>query len=324
MDRPGSVEGPLARLRAAVAALAAAELPHTTSWCVALSGGADSLALTAAAASLRPTTALIVDHGLQLDSASVAEEARLQALRLGCTAARILSVRVGRDGGPEAAARTARYGALDAARDSAPVLLAHTLDDQAETVLLGLGRGSGPRSIAGMRAADPPWFRPLLGQRRADTRAACAELRLQHFEDPHNADPRFTRVRLRTEVLPLLEEVLGGGVAEALARTAEALREDNDMLDTLAAGHLAGARANGELDIAALSDLPGALRRRVIRGWLLTGGAAGLSDRQIRAVDALITSWRGQGGVAVGGAVPNTRLFAERHGPRLRLRVEPV
>lgn len=324
MDRPGSVDGPLARLRAAVAALAAAELAHTPSWCVALSGGADSLALTAAAAALRPTTALIVDHGLQLDSASVAEAARLQALQLGCADARVLAVRVGDRGGPEAAARTARYGALDAARDGAPVLLAHTLDDQAETVLLGLGRGSGPRSIAGMRAADPPWFRPLLGQRRADTRAACAELGVAHFEDPHNADPRFTRVRLRTEVLPLLEEVLGGGVAEALARTAEALRDDNDLLDALAAGDLARARVDGELDADALSDLPAVLRRRVIRGWLLTGGAAGLSDRQIRAVEALITSWRGQGGVAVGGAVPNSRLFAERSGSRLRLRREPV
>lgn len=324
MDRPSSVDGPLARLRAAVAALAAAELPHAPSWCVALSGGADSLALTAAAAPLRPTTALIVDHGLQQGSASVAEAARRQALQLGCADARILTVRVGDEGGPEAAARTARYGALATARDGAPVLLAHTLDDQAETVLLGLGRGSGPRSIAGMREADPPWFRPLLGQRRADTRAACAELRLQHFEDPHNADPRFTRVRLRTEVLPLLEEVLGGGVAEALARTAEALREDNDLLDAVADGQLAGARVDGELDIAALSGLPGALRRRVIRGWLMTGGATGLSDRQIRTVDALVTSWRGQGGVAVVGGMPNSRLFAERHGSRLRLRREPV
>ncbi len=141
-----------------------------------------------------------------------------------------------RAGGPEAAARTARYAALDAARDGAPVLLAHTLDDQAETVLLGLGRGSGSRSIAGMRPYDPPWCRPLLGVRRAVTRAACAELGLTPWQDPHNADRRFTRVRLRAEVLPLLEDVLGGGVAEALARTAAALREDTDTLDDLAAG----------------------------------------------------------------------------------------
>ena len=104
------------------------------------------------------------------------------------------------------------------------MLLAHTLDDQAETVLLGLGRGSGARSIAGMRPYDPPWCRPLLGVRREVTHAACVELGLNVWHDPHNSDRRFTRSRLRSEVLPLMEEVLGGGVAEALARTATALR----------------------------------------------------------------------------------------------------
>ncbi len=142
--------------------------------------------------------------------------------------------RSGTEGGPEAAARAARYAVLEAARGDAPVLLAHTLDDQAETVLLGLGRGSGARSIAGMRVGDPPWYRPLLAERRSLTHAACAELGLTPWDDPHNTDRRFTRVRLRTEVLPLLEDVLGGGVAEALARTAAALREDTDALDDLA------------------------------------------------------------------------------------------
>lgn len=307
-----------------MAGLAAAQLAGSRAWCVALSGGADSLALTAVAARVLPTTALIVDHGVQTGSAQVAATARAQAIQLGCVDARVLPVAVGSAGGPEAAARAARYTALDAARDGAPVLLAHTLDDQAETVLLGLGRGSGPRSMAGMRLADPPWFRPLLGLRRVQTRATCAELGLSFWDDPHNADPRFTRVRLRSEVLPLLEDVLGGGVAEALARTATALREDNDFLDTLAAEHLARAAVDRELDLDVVTDLQGALRRRVIRGWLLAAGAGDLSDRQIRTVDALITSWRGQGGVAVGGGAPNSRLFAERHGRRLRLRSEPV
>ena len=189
---------------------AAADLPGAPSWCVALSGGPDSLALTAAAATVRPTTALIVDHGLQPGSDAVAAAARAQALQVGCVDARVLRVDVGRAGGPEAAARTARYRALDAARDGAPVLLGHTLDDQAETVLLGLGRGSGPRSIAGMRVADPPWFRPLLQLRRSLTRAACADLGLQPWDDPHNHDRRFTRVRLRDEVLPRI--YLGTGV----------------------------------------------------------------------------------------------------------------
>ena len=322
MDRPGALDPPLKQLRGAVVGLAQEWLPAAQSWCVALSGGPDSLALTAAAAGVLPTTALIIDHGLQSGSGQVAAAARRQALDLGCTEARVLRVDVGTAGGPEAAARTARYAALDTARNGAPVLLAHTLDDQAETVLLGLGRGSGPRSIAGMRICDPPWYRPLLGVRRRATHAVCAELGLAPWDDPHNSDPRFTRVRLRTEVLPLLEEVLGGGVAEALARTAAALREDNDLLDAMAEQTL--ARSGERMEVGALRDLAGPVRRRVIRRWLLAGGAQGLSDLQIRAVDALVTDWRGQGGVAVGCALPRTRLFAERRDAILALRIEPV
>lgn len=318
MDRPGSV----AALRETVAGFAATSLADSRSWCVALSGGPDSLALTAAAAPVLPTTALIVDHGLQHGSAAVAETARRQAMDLGCVAARVLRVEVGSAGGPEGAARAARYSALGAARAGAPVLLAHTLDDQAETVLLGLGRGSGPRSIAGMRACDPPWFRPLLGVRRAGTHAACAELGLASWDDPHNHDRRFTRVRLRTEVLPLLEEVLGGGVAEALARTAAAMREDTDALDALAEADRVAATAGDALDVGAIGILPAARRRRVVRSWLLSGGASGLTDVQIRGVDALVTG--GHGVVAVGCGIPRTRLFAERHGQFLTLRFAPV
>lgn len=320
MDRPGAVAG----LRGCVAEFAETWLPDEPSWCVALSGGADSLALTAAAAAVLPTTALIVDHGLQPGSDAIAQTAREQALMLGCIAAQVLTVQVGSAGGPEAAARAARYGALDAARDRAPVLLGHTLDDQAETVLLGLGRGSGPRSIAGMRPADPPWYRPLLGVRRAATQAVCGQLGVTAWNDPHNRDRRFTRVRLREEVLPLLDDVLGGGVPEALARTAAALREDNDALDAMAGELLAPAGSAGTLTVAAIAPLPAALRRRVIRGWLIGGGATDLTDGQLRGIDALVTSWRGQGGVAVGCARPNTRLFAERRGSCLLMRFEPV
>jgi len=291
---------------------------------VALSGGPDSLALTAAAAVTLPTTALIVDHGLQPGSDAVAEAARRQAIGLGCVGARVLRVQVGAEGGPEAAARTARYGALEAARGDAPVLLAHTLDDQAETVLLGLGRGSGARSIAGMRPCDAPWYRPLLGVRRSLTHAACEEIGLTAWDDPHNRDRRFTRVRLRTEVLPMLEEVLGGGVAEALARTATALREDTDALDAFAERALASAGTGGGVDVAALVALPAAVRRRAVRRWLLSGGARGLTDKQIRAVDALVTAWRGQGGVAVGSELRNQRLFAARRDGALVLYAEPV
>lgn len=320
MDRQGAV----GQLRAAVEAFAATYLATENQWCVALSGGPDSLALTAVAAPLLPTTALIVDHGLQADSAGVADTARKQGVALGCVDAQVLCVQVGRYGGPEAAARTARYEALRGAHRDGPVLLAHTLDDQAETVLLGLGRGSGGRSIAGMRPHDPPWCRPLLGVRRSVTHAACAELGLTPWQDPHNSDRRFTRTRLRLEVLPLLEDVLGGGVAEALARTATALREDTDMIDALAAQALPEMRAGSGLRPGALAALPDAVRRRVIRGWLLAGGATGLTDKQIRGVDALIMRWRGQGGVAVGSSLRGERLMAGRRDGVLTLWREPV
>jgi tRNA(Ile)-lysidine synthase len=317
--------------QSAVAALHAAvktfEREHAVAgqrWCVALSGGADSLALTATAAKAKPTKALIVDHRLQTDSDKVAATAREQALALGCVEAQVIRVDVGTAGGPEAAARTARYRALDTARAGAPVLLAHTLDDQAETVLLGLGRGSGARSIAGMRPHDPPWYRPLLGVRREVTHAACAELNLTPWQDPHNVDRRYTRTRLRGEVLPLLEDVLGGGVAEALARTAAALREDTEALDELAGHELGEVSTAAGLDASRLRDLPEAIRRRVIRGWLLAGGASGLTDKQIRGVDSLVTAWRGQGGVAVGSPLRSRRLIAGRRDGMLTLHTEPV
>jgi tRNA(Ile)-lysidine synthase len=319
MDRPGAV----AALSAAVNTFRRGHLSGEDRWCVALSGGPDSLALTAVAAAVLPTTALIVDHRLQPESHRVAAIARNQALALGCVAAEVLCVDVGTSGGPEAAARAARYQALDEARRGAPVLLAHTLDDQAETVLLGLGRGSGARSLAGMRAHAPPWCRPLLGVRRTVTHQACAERGLTPWQDPHNTDARFTRVRVRTEVLPVLEDVLGGGVAEALARTASALREDGDALDDTAALILADL-GGGDLPIATLAGLAAAIRRRVIRGWLLAEGACALTDKQIRAVDALVSDWRGQGGVAVPGRLTRERLFAARRTDVLTLYREPV
>jgi tRNA(Ile)-lysidine synthase len=320
MDRQGAV----AELRTAVAAFVKEYLPTADRWCVALSGGPDSLALTGVAADLLPTTALIVDHGLQDGSAAIAAAAQSQAEQLGCVDAQVLCVQVGADGGPEAAARTARYRALEDARGDRPVLLAHTLDDQAETVLLGLGRGSGARSIAGMRPYDPPWCRPLLGVRRSVTHAACTELGLTAWQDPHNTDRRFTRARLRHEVLPLLEEVLGGGVADALARTATSLREDIELVDALIGQAMTTSATSGGLDTRALAVLPDPVRRGVIRSWLLAGGAIGLTDKQIRGVDRLITAWRGQGGVAVGSTLRNQRLVAGRSGALLTLHQEPV
>nr|WP_235022866.1 tRNA lysidine(34) synthetase TilS [Amycolatopsis alkalitolerans] len=275
---------------------------------VAVSGGADSLALAEAAAheghklGLR-VRALVVDHGLQDGSAEIAGKAAATARGLGADEAEVLTVEVGGPGGIEAAARRARYAAL-AGKGRGLVLLGHTRDDQAETVLLGLGRGSGPRSIAGMKPFDPPWGRPLLEVPRSATRAACAALGVEPWEDPFNADPRFTRVRLRTDVLPLLEEVLSGGVAGALARTAKQLREDLETLDELA------AQVAFDGDVKPLENLPPALRRRVLRRWLIDGGAGDLSDAQLRSVDALVGEWHGQGGVWLPGSL----VVARTHG----------
>lgn len=289
---------------------------------VAVSGGADSLALAEAAAYTAHRAgllvrALVVDHGLQEGSAKVARDAAATARGLGVDEAEVLTAVVEGPGGPEAAARRARYTALRGALpdDKGLVLLGHTLDDQAETVLLGLGRGSGPRSVAGMRPHDPPWGRPLLGIPRAITRQACAELGVEPWHDPHNADPRFTRVRLRVQVMPLLDDVLNGGVAAALARTAAQLREDTEALDTLAEALLVSADTGDGLDVAVLAPQPQALRRRVLRRWLLIGGARELTDAQLRAVDALIARWRGQGGVWLPG-----NLEARRARGRLWLK----
>ncbi|QKT08552.1 tRNA lysidine(34) synthetase TilS [Gordonia sp. X0973] len=324
MDLPRALIG-------AVRAFADEWLDGRRDVCVALSGGPDSLALTAAAVHAGfEVSALVVDHGLREQSARVADGAAAAARSLGADA-RVLPVLVGADGGLEAAARAARYEALDSARDGRPVLLGHTLDDQAETVLLGLGRGSGPASLSGMRPWRAPWGRPLLGMRRADTVGACEQWGLAPAHDPHNDDPRFTRVRVRSEVLPLLEEVLGGGVAPALARTADLLAADDELLSTLA-GELAAAAGASEsaaaagagdrLCVAPLVAAPAALRTRVLRRWLLDGGATEPSSRVVAAVDALVTDWRGRGPVAVGGDLA-ARLVVERDGDALRLRRQP-
>ncbi|MGH3870545.1 MAG: tRNA lysidine(34) synthetase TilS [Pseudonocardiaceae bacterium] len=304
---------------------------------VACSGGADSLALAAATVHCAgrlglAVHGLVVDHQLQAGSQTVARTTAETLDQLGCAEVRVLPITVTGPGGPEAAARRARYAALRAASPAgALVLLGHTLDDQAETVLLGLGRGSGPRSVAGMRSLDPPWGRPLLGVRRTVTVAACAALGLTPWLDPHNADPRFRRVRLRTEALPLLEDVLAGGVAEALARTAGQLQEDLDLLDAQAGALLAQAHRVPAPDVLApdtpapetpasdacalavpvLVPVPAALRRRVLRRWLLDAGVVELTDTHLRAADDLIGRWAGQGAVRLPGGVEVSRAHGK-------------
>lgn len=288
---------------------ALSEVPAGSRVLIAVSGGADSLALAAVTAfecrsagwSLH---AMIVDHGLQPGSADVASRAQRQLTCLGVEG-QIVPVRVGDSGGTEAAARAARYDALD--RDSADVIvLAHTLDDQAETVLMGLGRGSGPRSIAGMRPVDGRYRRPFLELRRAETEQICKEHDIAWWSDPHNDDSQFRRVRVRHELLPLLNDVLGGGVAEALARTAAQLRTDVDYLDAVAAEH---HDVHHDLTASALAALPSAIRLRVLRLAALQAGASRdeLNSGHICGIDALVTGWRGQRRIELPGHVSASR-----------------
>lgn len=283
---------------------------------IACSGGADSLALAVGAFAAVPVArldAVTVDHQLQVGSADRALHTAAQLHAIGYGTVRIDTVTVGRQGGTEAAARAARYATLRPERGGA-VLLGHTADDQAETVLLGLGRGSGPRSIAGMAPWRSPWGRPLLDLRRADTEAACREAGIEFWDDPHNVDDAFTRVRLRREVLPLLEDVLGGGVAAALARTGRLLAEDLAALDYLAARVLADVwQRGGAVDLAALAQHPVALRRRALRAWADAVGAKALTAEHLLRLDALATGDRGSGAVRLPGA-----LDAVRTGSLLR------
>jgi tRNA(Ile)-lysidine synthase len=274
---------------------------------VACSGGADSLALAAATAFVAPRLGIhcglvTVDHGLQAGSAERAERVACWARTTGFDPVLVAPVRVdGRPGGPEAAARAARYEALisTAQRLAGPavVLLGHTRDDQAETVLLAMARGAGPRGLAGMpsrRVVDGvALLRPLLEVSRSQTVDACAALGLQPWVDPHNSDPAYARSRVRR-----LVDALGPGVVDNLARTAALVGADNDVMDELAAGAGAGARhRDGGLSVAALVDLPVAVRTRVLHSWLRELGVPGgaLSHRHVTALDALVVAWRGQG-----------------------------
>jgi tRNA(Ile)-lysidine synthase len=288
---------------------------------VACSGGADSLALLAATVfeSRRDgyVVGVTVDHGLQDGSAHRAAQVVAQMAALGADETASVRVSVDPGGlGVEAAAREARYAALQELADrfdGAAVLLGHTLDDQAETVLLGLTRGSGGRSIAGMRPGFGPFRRPLLGVTRAQTEAACAAAGIEVWTDPHNSDPRFTRARLRQRVMPVLERELGPGVAAALARTAEQLQEDVEALDALAEQAYASARTTTGLDLAVLDGCATAVRRRVLRLAAVAAGspAAELFRVHVLAVDELVRNYRGQVRVELPGHVQAVREAGE-------------
>ncbi|MEU8824430.1 tRNA lysidine(34) synthetase TilS [Streptomyces sp. NPDC048636] len=305
----------------------------------ACSGGADSMALASALAFEAPRLGLraggiTVDHALQPGSEIRAAEVADRMRELGLAPVESIAVAVGRDGGPEAAARDARYAALDAAAErhgAAAILLGHTRDDQAETVLLGLARGSGIRSLSGMARVSGTggrYRRPFLQLDRHTVRKACLAQSLPVWDDPHNVDPTYTRSRVRHEALPVLEKALGKGVVEALARTAQLSRDDADALDawaaraeadvvTTTAEVPAGGGGTVELDTVGLHGLPTAVRRRVLRRAAIAAGApaGSLFARHIEEVDRLITGWRGQRAINLPG-----RVEVRREGGRLVIR----
>jgi tRNA(Ile)-lysidine synthase len=277
----------------------------------ACSGGSDSLALTSALVLEAPSLAIqvgvvTVDHQLQ-EGSDIRAKSLIAALAdAGVEPASVLTVEVGTFGGPEAAARSARYAALDSAADhlgARAIYLAHSAGDQAESVLLGLARGSGTRSLAGMAPVAGRYRRPLLTIPRDLLRAAGLE---NHFgiapwEDPHNLDPRFLRVRTRERVMPILESELGPGIEPALVRSARLLREDADALDLFADELYSQVVLDGELDAVGLSAHPRALRARVILRFVRGAGVDGLTAQHVDRIDDLVATWAGQGEVALPG-----------------------
>lgn len=303
-------------------------LPAGSLALAAVSGGGDSLALAAAlaaegAAHEVTVGAIVVDHGLQEESTDVALLAAQQCGDLGLAPVAVVPVEVTATGeGLEAAAREARYAALaetatamgtDEGQEHPAfvVLLGHTRDDQAEQVLLGLARGSGARSLSGMATLvvreGTPFVRPLLHLPRATTHAACAAWGLTPWTDPMNDDEAFARVRART-ALAELETALGPGVAEALARTADLLRADADLLDELAVEAEPEVGDDG-VAVSDLARLAPALRSRVWRRLLIAAGApaGALTAGHVAACDRLVLDWHGQGPLHLPGDLRVTR-----------------
>jgi tRNA(Ile)-lysidine synthase len=294
---------------------------------VAVSGGADSLALasavlTEAKQSAITPIAVTIDHQLQSGSGAQAEKVEKQLKGMGYGKVIVKKVVVTTESGLEAGARDARYQALSAcaAQEKATkVFLGHTRDDQAETVLLGLARGSGTRSLSGMAIENGIYLRPLLHITRAETVAACKELGFEPWNDPHNGNTEFSRIRVRTEVLPVMEDKLGPGIAAALARSAGILRDDADALDEIAQSEISASDL-ANLDCEHLATLARAIRSRVLRAALYAAGApsGSITADHLAAVEALVTSWHGQGAVSLPGGVK-----VERISGRLSLLAQP-
>jgi len=284
---------------------------------VAVSGGADSLALAAALIKEAPALAITliavtIDHQLQSGSDEQAKKVQAQLKLIGYQEVIIEKVLVIEKSGLEADARTARYAALDTiahAYGATQIFLGHTRDDQAETVLLGLARGSGTRSLSGMATINGKYARPFLQLTRTQTVNACNEAELKPWNDPHNVNTKFSRVRVRDKVMPVMEEEIGPGIAAALARSAAILRDDADALDEMAQAVISRVDLS-DLDCAALAELPRAIRSRILRAAIYAAGApsGSLSADHLAAVEALVTSWHGQGESSLPGGVKVARI----------------
>jgi len=298
-------------------------LPQGSAVLVGCSGGPDSLALAGAVGFEAPrlgikAAGLVVDHGLQGRSRQVAERAAQQCRELGLDPVDVSTVRVARGTqGPESAARSARYTALEDAAErlgAAAVLLGHTRDDQAEQVLLGLARGSGSRSLSGMPRRRGLFVRPFIAVARSETEQACTAYGIEPWRDPHNEDASFARVRART-FLRTLEDELGPGVTGALARSAEMLREDADYLEEQAR-EVRPRLGPPPWSANTLLELPRALRTRIWRLLAVEAGsgAGQLSGAHVESLDALLTSWHGQGPLNLPGHV-----LARRSGDQVSI-----
>lgn len=279
---------------------------------VGCSGGADSLALAAAAGFLvqrrgYSVGALVVDHDLQAGSGFVAARAAEQCVALGLSPVHVVKVSV--SGGNEADARAARYEAFESfVGSSGTVLLAHTLNDQAEQVLLGLVRGSGTRTLSGIPPVRGQYVRPFLSLTRADTEAICRHAEVEFWVDPTNLSTDALRNKVRLDVLPALADALGPDVVANLARTADLTRDDADYLDSLAASAFASLTVSSlpfevVLDLAQVSELPRALLSRVIRLAAVSVGGAAPSFERTQAVMRLLDLRPATGPVELEGHV---------------------
>ncbi len=283
---------------------------------VGCSGGADSIALVWSASVVCKRLNLnlgvvIVDHQLIAESNQVAENTKKQCAEFGINQIIVKKIKVVLENeGLESAARKARYEAFEEVikdTNAKALMLAHTQDDQAETMLMRLTRGSGAKSLSAMSEVSGKYLRPFLHVRKFEIKDALEKEDIKYWNDPANSNSDFLRVKVRNELIPKLIEVLGDSVVEALDRTSMLLKNDNDILDQIALNHY---QENRQLLISKLEDLPSAIRTRVIKLAALDAGVnpGPFSFEHIEAIDALVTNWHGQSHIDLPGFVQASRV----------------